>query len=44
VKLKALIKDLPLKVVGSKEVEITGITSNSKNVAPGYLFIAKRGR
>lgn len=42
-KLKKLIKDLDLQVKGSKEVEITGICSNSQVVAPGNLFIARRG-
>lgn len=43
-KLKTLLKDLPeLQLKGSKELEITGITSNSKLVAPGNLFIAKKG-
>lgn len=44
-KLKSLLKGIPVKLVkGSKEVEITGICSNSKCVAPGNLFIAKRGQ
>lgn len=44
-KLKKLIKDLPIQQVrGSKEVEITGICVNSKVVAPGNLFVAKRGK
>ena len=43
-KLKQLIKDIPgLEVKGSKEIEITGIASHSNCVAPGCLFIAKRG-
>lgn len=43
-KLRKLIKDLPVEVVkGSREIEITGISSNSKLVAPGNLFIAKKG-
>ena len=43
-KLKKLIKDLPFKEIkGSKEIEITGLSSNSKLVCPGHLFIAKRG-
>jgi UDP-N-acetylmuramoyl-L-alanyl-D-glutamate--2,6-diaminopimelate ligase len=33
-----------LEIKGSKEIEITGITSHSKSVAPGNLFIAKRGK
>lgn len=44
-KLKKLLKDIPIQQVkGSKEVEITGICANSKLVAPGNLFIARRGR
>jgi len=43
-KLKTLLKDLPeLQLKGSKELEITGITSNSKLAGPGNLFIAKKG-
>ncbi len=43
-KLKKLIKDIPIKEVkGSKEVEITGLSVNSKLVAPGHLFVAKKG-
>lgn len=44
-KLKALLKDLPeIQIKGSKDIEITGITSNSKLVSPGCLFVAKKGR
>lgn len=44
-KLKKLIKDLPLKQFkGAKDIEITGICANSKLVAPGNLFIAKKGK
>lgn len=44
-KLKKLLKDIPVQQVkGSKEVEITGVCANSKLVAPGNLFIAKKGR
>lgn len=43
-KLKNLIKDLDIQVAkGSKELDITGLTSNSKWAAPGTLFIAKKG-
>lgn len=43
-KLKRLLKDIPLAMVkGSKEIEITGICSNSKLLAPGNLFVAKKG-
>lgn len=44
-KLKKLIKDIPIKdIKGPKEIEITGICANSKLVAPGNLFVAKKGR
>lgn len=43
-KLKNLIKGIPIREIkGSKEVEITGITADSRTVAPGNLFIAKKG-
>ncbi|MCP5469503.1 MAG: UDP-N-acetylmuramoyl-L-alanyl-D-glutamate--2,6-diaminopimelate ligase [Chlamydiales bacterium] len=43
-KLKKLIEHLPIKIYkGSKEVEITGLCSHSKYVAPGNLFIVKLG-
>ena len=43
-KLKKLLKEIPpIDVIGSKEIEITAITSNSKLVSPGSLFIARRG-
>lgn len=44
IKLKKIIKDIEeIQVKGSKEIEITGICSHSKLVAPGNLFIAKNG-
>lgn len=44
-KLKRLIQQIDgLEVKGSKETEITGLTAHSKRVAPGNLFIAKKGR
>lgn len=43
-KLKKLLKEIHVKQVkGSKEIDITGVCSNSKLVAPGNLFIAKKG-
>ncbi|MBS0652027.1 MAG: UDP-N-acetylmuramoyl-L-alanyl-D-glutamate--2,6-diaminopimelate ligase [Verrucomicrobia bacterium] len=43
-KLKKLLKDIPeIAVRGSKEIEITGISANSKAIGPGNLFIAKKG-
>ncbi len=44
VKLKHLLKEIPLvQVVGSREVEISMVTSHSQLVAPGSLFVARRG-
>ncbi|MGC1878981.1 MAG: UDP-N-acetylmuramoyl-L-alanyl-D-glutamate--2,6-diaminopimelate ligase [Rhabdochlamydiaceae bacterium] len=44
VKIKRLLKNIPVQAVkGSKEVEVSGLCSNSKRVAPGDLFIAKKG-
>lgn len=42
-KLKSLIKGLDLVVKGGKEVDITGLSSDSRTVSPGNLFIAKKG-
>lgn len=44
-KLKKLLKNIPnLKIKGSQELKITGISADSKTVAPGNLFLAKKGR
>ncbi|MDE3045955.1 MAG: UDP-N-acetylmuramoyl-L-alanyl-D-glutamate--2,6-diaminopimelate ligase [Verrucomicrobiota bacterium] len=43
-KLKALIRGLEgLEVRGSKEIELTGLSVDSRTVAPGFLFLAKKG-
>lgn len=43
-KLRKLFKDIKYKAIkGSKEVEISGVCSDSRYVAPGNLFIAKKG-
>ena len=43
-RLKKLLKQLPeIQVMGSREIEITGICSHSKAVRHGNLFVAKRG-
>ncbi|MFI5335109.1 MAG: UDP-N-acetylmuramoyl-L-alanyl-D-glutamate--2,6-diaminopimelate ligase [Chlamydiales bacterium] len=42
-KLKKLLKEAGLELRGGSDVEITGICSDSKRVAPGNLFIAKKG-
>ncbi len=43
IKLKKLLLDLPIKIMGDKEVEVTGLSAHSKMVSPGHLFIAKGG-
>jgi len=44
-KLRQLVKDIEnISIKGAKEIDITGISSHSKTVAPGNLFIAKRGQ
>lgn len=44
-KLRKLLKDIPFqKFKGSKDIEITGVCANSKLVAPGNLFIARKGQ
>ena len=43
-KLKKLIQGLDVEVRGSKEIEISGICSDSRKVSFGNLFLAKRGR
>lgn len=43
-KLRKLLKNINCKAIkGSQDVEISGICSDSRYVAPGNLFIAKRG-
>jgi UDP-N-acetylmuramoyl-L-alanyl-D-glutamate--2,6-diaminopimelate ligase len=44
-KLKKLFEGLDAKVIkGSKDIDITGLSSNSKQVGPGFLYIANRGK
>lgn len=43
-KLKKLFKEIPgAEIKGSKDLEISGLSANSKLVSPGNLFIAKKG-
>ena len=43
-KLKKLFKDIKnVQIKGAKDLEISGICSNSKLAAPGNIFIARRG-
>lgn len=43
-KLKKLIANLPVDVArGVQEIDISGLSIHSKRVAPGNLFIAKKG-
>ena len=44
IKLRKLLKDINVEVVkGSRDIEITGICSHSKFVAPGNIFVARQG-
>ncbi len=43
-KIKQKNPKLSWQIKGSKEIELTGISANSKTIAPGNLFIAKKGR
>ena len=44
-KLKKLISDFPIEVYrGNLDIDITGLCAHSKLVAPGNLFIAKKGQ
>lgn len=43
-KLKKLLKDLDVEVKGSRDIEVTGISSHSQFVTPGGLFIARKGK
>src|SRR3569832_570682 len=43
-KLKQLFKDISVAWKGNKETEIEFLTANSKTVAPGTLFVARRGK
>jgi UDP-N-acetylmuramoyl-L-alanyl-D-glutamate--2,6-diaminopimelate ligase len=42
-KLSALLHKLDVQIKGKKDLVVTGISAHSKQVAPGNLFIAKRG-
>jgi UDP-N-acetylmuramoyl-L-alanyl-D-glutamate--2,6-diaminopimelate ligase len=44
IKLKKLIKEIPSALIkGNKEIEITGISNDTRRITPGNLFVAKRG-
>lgn len=44
-KLKKVLKDVEtIQVKGSKEIEITGVFTNSKVVFPGSIFVARAGK
>lgn len=43
-KLKSLFKTTDVTIKGDQEIEITGISSNSKQILPGNLFIARKGQ
>lgn len=44
-KIKKLFADVPDVIIkGPKDIKITGISANSKTVAPGNLFLARKGK
>ncbi len=44
-KINELFKEIPLaEIRGNQEIEVKGLTANSKQAAPGFLFIVKRGQ
>ena len=43
-KLKELLKDIPVvAVVGSEDIEITGVNIDSRRIKEGHLFVAMKG-
>ena len=43
-KLKELLKDIPVvAVVGSEDIEITGVNIHSRRIKEGHLFVAMKG-
>ena len=43
-KLKELLKDIPVvAVVGSEDIEITGVNIDSRRIKKGHLFVAMKG-
>ncbi len=42
-KLSNLISDINKKIIGDTEIEISGIAYDSREVKPGYLFVAVKG-
>ncbi len=40
---KLLVGAIGVAVRGSKEIEVTGLSANSTTIAPGNLFVAKKG-
>ena len=44
-KIKQLFKEIKdCQIIGPKECAVSGISANSRAIAPGHLFIAKKGR
>ncbi|MCE5197249.1 MAG: UDP-N-acetylmuramoyl-L-alanyl-D-glutamate--2,6-diaminopimelate ligase [Negativicutes bacterium] len=42
-RLQQLIQGLPYEAIGSTAIEISGLTSDSRKVRPGFLFMAEPG-
>lgn len=42
-RIKKLLKDLDVTIQGNRELEVNGLNSDSRLIAPGNLFVAKKG-
>ena len=43
-RLKELLKDIPVvDIIGSDEVEITGVNIDSRRIKEGHFFVAMKG-
>jgi UDP-N-acetylmuramoyl-L-alanyl-D-glutamate--2,6-diaminopimelate ligase len=43
-KLKELLKEIPVvDIIGSDEVEITGVNIDSRRIKEGHIFVAMKG-
>jgi len=44
-KIKDVLSDVKIKkIIGSKEINVTGISNDSRRIVPGYVFIARNGK
>ena len=43
-KLNEVIKNLPCELIcGSTQIDIKGISEDSRRICPGWLFVARKG-